>query len=115
MTSTNVKVTKLFAKVMTVGLLAGAFVMGTPQKAQAQGFAVGVQIGYPHYDYSRRDYYEHERREAFARQQAYERQLAYERQQAFLRHEAWEHRGRGWDRDRDDRFRGGDRDDYRGR
>jgi hypothetical protein len=114
MTSTNVKVTKLFAKVMTVGLLAGAFVMAAPEKAHAQGFAVGVQIGYPHYDYSRRGYYEHERFER-ERREAFARQQAYERQQAFLRHEAWEHRGRGWDRDRDDRFRGGDRDDYRGR
>jgi hypothetical protein len=119
MKSANVKFTKLVVKVMTVGLLAGAFVMAAPKKAEAQGFAVGVQLGYPQYDYSHRGYYErerfeHERREAFARQQAFEREQAFERQQAWARHEAWEHRSRDWDRERDDRFRG-DRDDFRGR
>ena len=109
----------MVAKVMTAGLLAGAFVLVAPVKAEAQDFGIGVQIGYPHYDYSHRDYYEHqrfeeERREAYARQQeflrqqAWQRQQAWERQQAYARHEAWEH-SREY-RDRDDRFRG-DRDD----
>ena len=85
MKSTNVKMTmtKLVAKGMTIGLLAGAFVMAAPKKAEAQGFAVGVEVGYPHYDYSRRDYWEHERFER-------ERREAFARQQAFLRHEEWE-------------------------
>jgi hypothetical protein len=120
MKSANVKTTtklvakKLVAKVMTIGLLAGAFVMAAPMKAEAQGFAVGVQLGYPQYDYSHRGHweqerFERERREAFARQQA------FERQQAFLRHETWEREQRHHGFDRDDRFRGGDRDDYRGR
>ncbi len=78
----------MVAKAMTVGMLAGAFVLATPAKAQAQQFGVGVQVGYPPYGYSR-DYYERlrcerERREAFLRQQA------WERQQARFRHEAWE-------------------------
>ncbi len=114
MKRSNVK--SMVAKVMTVGLLAGAFVMAAPVKAQAQGFDLGVQIGYPHYDYGHRDYWEHERREAFARQQAFERQQAFLRHEEWERHEAWEHRGHDFDHDRDDRFRHVDRDDfYRGR
>lgn len=64
----------MVAKVMTVGLLAGAVVMAAPAKAQAQGFA---EVGFRHYDYSRRDRFEFERRQEFIRQQE------------FLRHEEW--------------------------
>ena len=71
MTIPNVKT--MVAKVMTVGLLAAAVTMAAPAKAQAQGFAVGVQVGYPHYDYSRRDRFEFERREAFRRHEEWER------------------------------------------
>lgn len=71
MTITNVKA--MVAKVMTVGLLAGAVMMAAPAKAQAQGFAVGVQVGYPHYGYYPRDRYE------------------FDRRQAFIRHEEWVH------------------------
>jgi hypothetical protein len=126
MKSTNVK--SMVAKVMTVGLLAGAVVLAAPAKAQAQ-IAVGVQLGYPQYGYQQRGYYDHERQEAIARHEAWERQQAYlqheawERQQAYLRHEeeereqAYRVRGRddwgrgheGWGRDRDDRFRDRDR------
>ncbi|HEY6414000.1 MAG TPA: hypothetical protein VIX42_09940 [Edaphobacter sp.] len=94
----NVKA--MVAKLMTVGLLAGAFALAAPVKADAQGFAVGVQVGSPYYnDYSRRDYYDHlrferERREAFLRQQE------WERREAFLRQREWEHR-RGWERHED--------------
>jgi hypothetical protein len=59
MKSTNVKA--MVAKLMTVGLLAGAFVMAAPAKADAQQFGVVVEAGYPHLDYSRRDYYERQR------------------------------------------------------
>jgi hypothetical protein len=113
---TNVKA--MVAKGMTAGLLASAFMLAAPAKAHAQGFAVGIQVGNPSYDYGRRDYYERirceqERREAFLRQQE------WERQQAFLRHEAWErqqaygrygygYRGHDW-RDHDD-HRDWDRD-----
>jgi hypothetical protein len=67
MKSTNVK--SLIAKVMTVGLLAGAVVLAAPAKAEAQGVAFGLQVGYPHYDYSRRDAFEFQRREAIRRQE----------------------------------------------
>jgi hypothetical protein len=74
MTIPNVKA--MVAKVMTVGLLAGAFTLATPAKAQAETF-VGVQVGYPHYDNARRDYFEFQRREAFRRHEE------------FVRHEEW--------------------------
>ena len=77
----NVKA--MVAKVMTVGLLAGAFAVAAPVKADAQGFAVGVQVGYPRYDYSLRDYYDHLRFEE-ARRAAFIRQQEWERRQAFL-------------------------------
>jgi hypothetical protein len=48
---TNVKA--MVAKGVTVGLLAGAFALAAPAKAQAQ---VVVQVGYPHYVYGP-DYY----------------------------------------------------------
>ncbi len=48
---TNVKA--MVAKGVTVGLLAGAFSLAAPAKAQAQ---VVVQVGYPHYVYGP-DYY----------------------------------------------------------
>ena len=48
---TNVKA--MVAKGVTVGLLAAAFVLAAPAKAQAQ---VVVQVGYPHYVYGP-DYY----------------------------------------------------------
>jgi hypothetical protein len=83
----NVKA--MVAKVMTVGLLAGAFAVVAPVKADAQGFAVGVQVGYPRYDYSRRDYYDHLRFEEAPRA-AFIRQQEWERHQAFLyRHDRY--------------------------
>jgi hypothetical protein len=56
---TNVKA--MVAKGLTVGLLAGAFVLAAPAKADAQRVVVGVEVGYPHNDYARRDYYDHAR------------------------------------------------------
>ena len=63
---TNVKA--MVAKGVTVGLLAGAFVLAAPAKANAQQFAV-VQVGYPNYrcygpDYYARLRFEQERRHA---------------------------------------------------
>jgi hypothetical protein len=84
---TNVKA--VVAKLMTVSFLAGVFALATPVKADAQGFAVGVRVGYPRYDYNRRDYYDHLRFEQ-ARRAAFIRQQEWERRQAFERHEAWE-------------------------
>jgi hypothetical protein len=62
---TNVKA--MVAKGVTVGLLAGAFVLAAPAKADAQQFGVGVQVGSPHYygpDYYARLRFEQERRHA---------------------------------------------------
>ena len=84
---TNVRA--MVAKLLAVGFLAGAFALVAPVKAEAQGFAVGVRVGYPRYDYVRRDYYDHLRFEG-ARRAAFIRQQEWDRRQAFLRHEAWE-------------------------
>ena len=109
----------MVAKVMTVGLLAGAFVLVAPTKAQAQGFGIGVQIGGPRYDYARqdsydggrrgyydsgrRDYYEQERREIYRRE-------AFERQREFEHRLAWQRAHDYRFHDRDGRYRDRDRD-----
>jgi hypothetical protein len=127
MKTANVKA--MVAKVITVGVLAGAFVMVAPAKAQAQGWQVGVQLGAPVYyrDDRRGDYWRHERQEEFERQQAYARQQAYlqheawerhEREEAYERQRAYGYGGYGFrGRDRDDHFdrrdRDGDRDGRR--
>jgi hypothetical protein len=49
---TMTKVKAMVAKGVTVVLLAGAFALAAPAKAEAQQFAVGVQIGYPHSGYA---------------------------------------------------------------
>jgi hypothetical protein len=108
---TNVKA--IVAKGLTIGVLAGAFVLEAPAKAEAQQFAIGVQFGTSHYDYRGRDPYDRVRWEQSRRQQAFAEQQAYERQQAWARHEAWERQRdygrydngyrRGHERDHDDR------------
>jgi hypothetical protein len=105
MKTANVKA--MVAKVMTVGLLAGAFVMVAPAKAEAQGLQVGVRFGGPVFygDDGRRWYWEHERQEEFAREHAYAR---HERVEAFERQRAYGYGFRG--HDRDDHF---DRRDWR--
>ena len=55
---TNVK--KMVAKGMAVGFLAAAFAVFAPVKAEAQHFAVGVQIGGPRYGYYHDDRFRHE-------------------------------------------------------
>jgi hypothetical protein len=90
MKSANVKA--MVAKVMTVGLLAGAFVMAAPAKADAQQFGAVVEVGYPHYDYSRRDYFERQRIEQ-------ERRAEFERREAIRRHEEWARAHRYYGRD----------------
>lgn len=109
MNTTGVKAT--IAKGLTVGLIAGAFMLAAPAKASAQNWSVGVAVGSPYYhDDGRREYYEHareEQAEAYARQQAYLQHEAWERHEARERHEAEERReaygryGYGY-RDRDD-------------
>ena len=85
---TNVKA--MVAKSLTVGLLAGAFVLAAPAKADAQQFAIGVQFGSPAYSYNNyRDSYARQRAEQIRRQQEFEAQQAYERQQAWEREHAY--------------------------
>jgi len=74
---TNVKA--MVAKGVTVGLLAGAFVLAAPAKADAQQFAVGVQVGYPHYGYGYYgpDYYARLRFEEARRHDAWVRAHEY--------------------------------------
>jgi hypothetical protein len=94
MKSTSVKA--MVAKMMTVGLLAGAVAMVAPAKAQAQQFVVSAQFGAPapvRFD-ARRDYYEHLRIEEA-------RRAEFERREAIRRHEEWVrmhrfHEGFGW-------------------
>jgi hypothetical protein len=117
------------AKGLAVKGMLGAVAMGAiffagAAKAQAQGFAVGVQFGEPAYYgqtypqaayYGAPGYYDGDgRRDAFIRHEQHE---AMERREAYIRHEQWEHSrdfdrdGRRFDRD-DRRF---DRDDRRWR
>jgi hypothetical protein len=77
---TNVKA--MVAKGVTVGLLAGAFVLAAPAKADAQQFAVGVQVGYPQYGY-----YDHVRFERERRHEEWVRAHEYRRYH-------YDHRGR---------------------
>jgi hypothetical protein len=64
----------IVAKVMLTGMVAGALMVASPAKAQAQEIVVGVRAGGPFYGQRR---FEFERREEFARREA------------FLRHEEW--------------------------
>jgi hypothetical protein len=82
---TNVKA--MVAKGVTVGLLAGAFVLAAPAKANAQQFAV-VQVGYPHYGYYGPDYYARLRFEQERRHVEWVRAHEYQRYH-------YDHR-RGW-------------------
>ncbi len=70
----NVKT--IIAKVIAVGLLAGAFALAAPTRAQAETF-VGVEVGYPHH--ARRDYFEFQRREAFRRHEEWVRAHEFDR------------------------------------
>jgi hypothetical protein len=84
---TNVKA--MVAKGVTVGLLAAAFVLAAPAKADAQQFAVGVQVGYPHYAYGYYgpDYY------ARARWEQDHRRAEWTRAHDYGRYH-YDHRGR---------------------
>ena len=80
MTISNVKA--IVAKVMTVGLLAGAFALAAPTKAQAETF-VAVGVGYPHY--GNPGFFEFQRREEFRRHEAFVRHEEFLRAQEFDR------------------------------
>jgi len=85
MTSTNVKA--MIAKGVTVGLLAGAFALAAPAKADAQ-VVVGLQVGYPHYGYYYGpDYYARLRFEEARRHEEWVRAHEFERYH-------YDHRGR---------------------
>ena len=113
---TNVKA--MVAKGLTVGLLAGAFVLAAPAKAEAQQFAIGVQFGAPVYNGYNNGYNDY-----YARQRAYEAQRAWAQHEARERHEVWEHQraygygngnGYGYGNGYGDHDRGRrDRDDHR--
>jgi hypothetical protein len=117
MTITNVKA--MIAKTMTAGLLAGAFFLASPSKAQAQvswGIHVGVPVqtavyGAPAYGYDQPSYgyyggydrrfddrrrYEYERHEQMERREQWERQQAYRRHEEHEEHERMEHGGYGY-------------------
>lgn len=110
----------MIGKVMAISLVAGAFALVAPGKAEAQQFGLGVRIGPSYSDEGRWDGYDRARyerqREAIAQHEAWERHQAWEQQGR------WEHarerdrdRNWGYDRDRDreydrDRERGHDRD-----
>ena len=81
MTSTKAKA--MIAKGVTVGLLAGAFALAAPAKADAQ---VVVQVGYPHYVYGP-DYYARLRFEEARRHEEWVRAHEFERYH-------YDHRGR---------------------
>ncbi len=76
----NVKA--VVAKVLAVGVLAGAVVLAAPTKAQAQEVYIGV--GGP---YARHDVYERERVEAFRRHEAWVRAEEFRR----FRHDRFDH------------------------
>jgi len=73
MTIANVK--GMVAKGMMAVLAAGALMVASPAKADAQGFAVGVRFGHPIYGppFVARDRFEFDRREAFLRHEEWVR------------------------------------------
>ena len=108
---TNVK--SMIAKTMTAGLLAGAFFLASPSKAQAQvswGIHVGVPVqtavyGAPAYGYAQPAYgyydgddrrfeqrrrWEAQRQYEIERHEQMERREQWERQQAYRQHEEHE-------------------------
>jgi hypothetical protein len=79
----------LIAKGMLLTFAAGALILGSPVKAEAQRFVVGVQVGNPYYAardarYDRDQYDRHD----YARYD-YGRQEEFLRRQAFFRHQEW--------------------------
>jgi hypothetical protein len=90
----------MVAKLMMTGLAAGAFMAVNPATAQAQQFAVGVQLGHPAYvvdhdgyRYADRDGYRADRDDFRRREEFRDREAREEfaRRQAYLQHERWEH------------------------
>ena len=74
------RIRRMVAKAMLAGMAAGAIMLASPAKAQAQEFVVGVRAGGPFYG---------ERRFEFERRQEFLRREEFARREAFLRHEEW--------------------------
>jgi len=72
----------MVAKLLAVGVLAGAVVIAAPTKAQAQEVFIGV--GGP---YARHNFYERERIEAYRRHEEFERRREFIRHEEFRRFE----------------------------
>jgi hypothetical protein len=77
----------MIAKGMMAAMVAGTLLAVSPAKAEAQQFAVGVQVGQPAYGYDHRD--GSDRRDQFERRQEMLRREEFARREAFLRHEEW--------------------------
>jgi hypothetical protein len=73
----------LAAKAVLAAMAAGAFLVASPAKAEAQGFAVGARVGSPSSD--RRETFEFERRRAVLRHEQFERREALLRRERFER------------------------------
>jgi hypothetical protein len=71
----------MVAKAMLAGVAAGAFLMASPVKAQAQEIVVGVRARAPFY--GARAGFVFDRRAEFLRREE------FARREAFLRHEPW--------------------------
>ena len=70
----NVK--SIVAKGMLAVLAAGVLMVASPAKANAEQFAVGVAVGYPHRDFGR---YEFMRRQEFLRHEEFVRVHRFDR------------------------------------
>jgi hypothetical protein len=70
----NVK--SMVAKGMLAALAAGVLMVAIPAKANAEQFAVGVTVGYPHRDFDR---YEFVRRQEFLRHEEFLRMHRFDR------------------------------------
>jgi guanyl-specific ribonuclease Sa len=78
---TIARIRGLVAKAMLAGMAAGAFMIASPAKAQAQKIVVGVRAGGPFYG-SRAGF-------GFDRRQEFLQREEFVRREAFLRHEEW--------------------------
>jgi hypothetical protein len=89
----------IVTKLVLTGLAAGAFMAASSATAQAQQFAVGVQLGHPAYVVSHdgyrvdRDDYRYADRDGYRQREEWREREAREefaRRQAYLQHEQWE-------------------------
>lgn len=81
-----VNVKSMVAKGMLAAVAAGALIVASPAKANAEQFGVGVYVGYPHRDFDR---YEFARRQEFLRRQEILRHEEFLRMHRFDRRHDW--------------------------